>query len=540
MKSFSARFLLVSAALLAASSLHAQTGFIEGTVRTEGGSALPGMVVAAYNSAGELATTNISGSSGSYTLGLPSATYRILAYDAEGTWATSFYNDASSFEMSAEITVAAGALRSGIDFRLRPAHRIHGTVRSSTGTPLAGMVVSAYNLDGTRRGFQKSSGDGTYVLAVPAGQYKMVAWDDALVYAPEFYANARSFSSASTISVTSNVFGIDFSLDPGARARGRVVAEETGQPLAGIEISAYDVTGERIAFVTTGATGEFALALPAGRYKFSAADPKGDYVTEFFFNVPSFGSAASFELAPGESKSGIDFTLTPQSDPPQMTTLFIPAVISSPGAENSLWRTDVWIYNPAQESLTITAAYLAGAGAPVEVTIPIGPKGQIEISNIVGWFGASGLGALRLTAPSTFAAVSRTFNTPPDATTAGTFGFSIAAMDKAMSLGQAVLPGIAHGSASRTNIGMMNPHEYPIAVRARLHSAGGALVGDASRTIDPLRVQQPSVADLFGSIQLAEGYVVLSSEDGSFFSYASVVDNKSGDPTLVLPSADAP
>lgn len=530
---------LLWAALLAATSLFAQSGFIEGTVRTEGGAALAGITVAAYNSAGALAGQTETNSSGIYQLALPAATYRILAYDNQGTWATSFYNDASSFETSAEITIAPGSSRSGLDFRLRPGVKIHGAVTNTAGAPLPDMVVSAYNLDGTRRAHQKTNSNGQYVMTVPAGQYKIVAWDDALVYAPEFYANARTFSAASTVSVTANVFSIDFSLDRGAKVSGKVLAEETRQPLSGMEVSAYDVGGERIAFVATRAAGEFSFALSPGRYKFSASDPKGNYVTEFYANVPTFAAAASFELAPDQTQTGVDFTLAQKTVPPTPTTLFIPAVINTPGAENSFWRTDVWIYNPSPDALTITVAYLAGTANPTERAITIGPKGQLEITNIVeSLFGASGLGALRLTALSPFAAVSRTFNTPPNATTIGTFGFSIAAVEKSRSMGRAVLPGVSHGTSSRTNVGMMNPHEHPITITATLHSSGGAVVGNAARTIAPLSVQQPSVEHLFGSIQLAEGYVVLSSEDGSFFSYASVVDNKSGDPTLVLPSAE--
>ncbi|HEU5162873.1 MAG TPA: carboxypeptidase-like regulatory domain-containing protein, partial [Thermoanaerobaculia bacterium] len=480
-------------------------------------------------------TTNLTGE---YALSLAPATYRILAYDPQGTWATSFYNEASSFETSAEIVVAAGATISSINFRLRAGLKIQGTVATAANVPLANMVVSVYNLDGTRRGHQKTNASGQYVITVPAGQYKVVAWDDELLYAPEFYANARSFSTASTITVNANVVGIDFSLDVGARVSGRVLAEETGQPLSGIEVSAYAVSGERIAFVATRAGGDFSFSLPSGRYKFSAADPTGKYVMEFYFDVPTFAAAASFELTAGQTQSGLNFTLALQTQPSAPTTLFIPAVINTPGAENSFWRTDVWIYNPSQGALTITAAYLTGTLNPAERTITIPSKGQVEIANVVErLFGAGGLGAIRLSAPSPFVAVSRTFNTPPNASTVGTFGFSIAAMEKSRTMGRAVLPGISQGTTARTNIGIMNPHEHPITVAARLHSSGGAVVGNATVTIAPLSVQQPSVALLFGSIELAEGYVVLSSEDGSFFSYASVVDNKSGDPTLVLPSA---
>jgi hypothetical protein len=525
--------LLLSAALLAASPLAAQSASLAGTVLDDAGRPLNGMTVAAYNSAGEQASLLATGLDGRFTMSLPAATYRVLAYDPQGTWATSFYDEASSFETSGEIRLAAGESRTGINIRMQPALRVHGVVMGPTG-PLAGMVVSAYNLDGTRRGFQTSGPLGEYVLALPKGQYKMVAWDDALAYGPQFYANVRSFAEASTISVTSNVFQVDFSLQVGARVSGTAIAEGTGQALGGIEIAAYDAErGDRVAYVTSRSNGEFAFALPPGRYKFGAADPAGKYAAKFFSNAPSFAAAASFQLVAGGAQR-LDFALAAKSEPPSPTTLFIPAVINSGGGEGSYWRTDVWIYNPSQEPLTIEAAYLAGAAAS-ESSIAVSPRGQVEISNILQTlFGTSGIGSLRLTAPQPFVAVSRTFTTSG----AGTFGFSIAGMETSASLGLAVLPGLAHGSAYRTNIGIMNPHEHGITVRARLYSAGGGLVAESSVPIAPLTVLQPRVEDLFGAIQFAEGYVVLGSADGSFFSYASIVDNKSNDPTLVLPAAD--
>ncbi|HEY0593118.1 MAG TPA: carboxypeptidase-like regulatory domain-containing protein [Thermoanaerobaculia bacterium] len=532
---------LAALLVLAASPLLAQSGFIEGSVHSEGGSPLAGMVVAAYNTAGELAVTNVTTSNGSYLLSLPAATYRVLAYDTQGTWATSFYNDAGSFETSAEISVLPGITRPGVNFRLRRAHRIEGIVRSVANAPLTEMTVSAYNLDGTRRGFQKSGSDGKYSLSLPAGQYKLAAWDDALAYAPEFYANARSFASASTISVGSSVFGIDFSLEPAARVTGRVTAQSTGQPLRSIDVSAYDVaSGERIAFVSTNATGDFQFALMAGRYKFSASDPAKKYATLFFAKSASFEAAASFDLAPGELRPGLDFALIEATEPPQPTTLFVPAVINAPGGAGSYWRTDLWIYNPGQGTLTVAATYVAATGR-VERTITVPPRGQAGIENIVeSLFGTSGTGSLRLRAEHPFAAVSRTFNTPQSGGDAGTYGFSIAAMDAGATLALAVLPSVAQNTAYRTNIGLMNPHEHAVAIEARLYSAAGVLLGTTSRSLDALAVDQPALTSLFGEIQVTGGYVVLSSTDGSFFSYASVVDNRSNDPTLVLPSADTP
>src|SRR5436190_24037917 len=88
---------IATATVLLARVLPAAT--ISGTVtdadlRTPLGS----MVVAAYSTAGTLVSTATTDSLGHYSVGVPSGSYRVLAYDEAGTFATSFGNDADSFE----------------------------------------------------------------------------------------------------------------------------------------------------------------------------------------------------------------------------------------------------------------------------------------------------------------------------------------------------------------------------------------------------------------------------------------------------------
>ncbi|MFN2238216.1 MAG: hypothetical protein ABR524_02385 [Thermoanaerobaculia bacterium] len=53
---------------------------------------------------------------------------------------------------------------------------------------------------------------------------------------------------------------------------------------------------------------------------------------------------------------------------------------------------------------------------------------------------------------------------------------------------------------------------------------------------------QTNLANLPGlpkpQVDVSDAYLVIRSETGSFYSYASLVDNRSNDPSLILPSAD--
>src|SRR5438874_9808498 len=104
---------IAAASVLLARGLPAAT--ISGTVTdADLRTPLASMIVAAYSAAGTLVSTATTDSLGHYSVGVPSGSYRALAYDEAGTFATSFGNDADSFETSPLVTVT-GTL-SGINF----------------------------------------------------------------------------------------------------------------------------------------------------------------------------------------------------------------------------------------------------------------------------------------------------------------------------------------------------------------------------------------------------------------------------------------
>ena len=80
--------LAAGAALLQAAALAA--GLVTGTVRSSGGAALSGMTIQVWNVDGTLASQTFSNSSGFWSLSLAAGTYRFLAFDPNGVYATDF------------------------------------------------------------------------------------------------------------------------------------------------------------------------------------------------------------------------------------------------------------------------------------------------------------------------------------------------------------------------------------------------------------------------------------------------------------------
>ena len=517
----------------------AQIAYISGVVRNTAGASLGDITVQAYNPAGFAVNTVTTTPQGDFTLVVPSGTYRVLAYDNSGRWAVSFYNNALSYETSEAINVTDGQ-RVTVNFVLSPGLSISGFVGSAaTGAPLPGAVVAAYNLDGSRRTFVRTNNDGSFNLTVPAGSYKIAAYHEVAPYIPTFFRNERLFGLADTVIPPVN--NINFGLGPGTKLLGSVKEKVTGIPLAAMPVVAYDLQGNVQFRTETNPAGNFAFVLPPGSFKFAVEDPGGNYQTTFFRDSTTFASAAS--VVADASAPLLNFSVARVPDANPLTTVFIPCIIHSQNSTaGTFFKTDVWIQNSGDAPLTVTAIYLPGgqdnSGATgLPVVVPA--RGQLALADIVqSFFGKTGAGALRLEADGAFRATSRTYNVPSNSAQIGTFGLSIPGQTLGASLGRATLAGLAHNAVSRTNIGLMNPQPIPLDIKVEVFSANGALLGSQTFTLKPGQWEQPSVNAVVAGANFDQAYAIISSAQGSFFSYAAVVDSKSGDGTFILPSGD--
>ena len=280
---------------------------ISGMTTAAGGTPLPSMTVVAYGSTGTEAGRTSTDASGRYSLILPAGTYRVLAFDPQGTYATGFYNEASSFETSNALTLAATDDVTA-NFILVRAGRLTGVVHSTEGTALSSMIVAAYNEDGSRRGFTMTDSAGGYTLVLPPGTYRVAAYDDTAVYAVQFFREKSSFESADRITVTAGFTtgAVDFSLPQSARISGRVTDAATGSPLGGIMLTAFSGSGRVLASAKTATDGSFDFAVPPAAFRLTASDPAGIYATSYYVDASSFEAAQPFDLAPGQHAADLD------------------------------------------------------------------------------------------------------------------------------------------------------------------------------------------------------------------------------------------
>jgi len=224
-------------------------------------------------------------------------------------------------------------------------------------------------------------------------------------------------------------------------------------------------------------------------------------------------------------------------------SLYIPASAHVPGAAGTNWRTDLELHNPGTVQGRYTLGLLkrnqANSSPPVK-TFTVAPGRSLRLEDVLdSAFGFSGAAALRITPQEGDVIVtSRTYNQ----TSSGTYGQFIAGVSERTALvagEQAFQIQLSHkpggGSGFRTNVGMLNCTDSTLAVEAQFFSSGGSSYGKKTYTLKPYEfIQVDRIFESVTGSTVADGYIRLSTttEDGRFLAYASIIDNRTGDPVF--------
>jgi len=231
--------------------------------------------------------------------------------------------------------------------------------------------------------------------------------------------------------------------------------------------------------------------------------------------------------------------------------LFIPASAHVTGALGTNWRTDLEVHNPGASQASFTLALLErdkGNPSPATVSFTLGPGRSVRYEDVLdSLFHFTGAAAIRISITAGMAAfTSRTFNQTPG----GTYGQFIGGVLESTAIRageEGRIIQITHNRSSssgfRTNIGFVNATGSSLTLRIDLYTSEGTYLGTRSYTLAPYEFRQ--VDKIFEKVtgsDVADGYAVLSTDTsgGAFFAYASVVDNRTGDPVFITPSVRRP
>ncbi len=266
-----------------------------------------------------------------------------------------------------------------------------------------------------------------------------------------------------------------------------------------------------------------------------------DAITDGWVDVSTTSEGARF-FAYGsvvDASTGDPTTIMPQP----AGALLIPAAASAEGIGGSFWTTDVEINNVSNQSVTYQFKLLPrgadNSDATASLEYQLAPNSGARYSDIWGEFSAEeGAGAVEVVCaePENLLVMSRTFNTGD----AGTFGQGIAAISDDHTFGIGDRPRLIQLSQSgnfRSNIGFVNTTDQEIRLEVQFYNNNAAVLGTSSINLAPFSNAQWSEAFTRVTSDGVFGYVEVwtTAEDARFFTYGSVVDKRTGDPTTILP-----
>ncbi|MCU1245255.1 MAG: hypothetical protein JWN02_1165 [Acidobacteria bacterium] len=256
-----------------------------------------------------------------------------------------------------------------------------------------------------------------------------------------------------------------------------------------------------------------------------------------------------------DNRTGDPIAMIAQRDSDARSSLVIPAAAHAAGASNSAWRSDVRIFNSASggsgddnggnASASVTVSFYpanVSTSAPQTRVLALGAHQVLAVDDIVqSTFGLAGAtGALRFDSNQPLLITSRTYNQ----SAAGTFGQDIPSMalDRALTSGTVARFSGLTNRGYRTNLGFFNAGSSASDLQLELRGNGGASAGKKTLHLDPYTMMQ--INDVFTYLgvdgSVTTGALTLAATGGSVLSYASVIDNASGDPVYVPAVIGAP
>jgi hypothetical protein len=222
--------------------------------------------------------------------------------------------------------------------------------------------------------------------------------------------------------------------------------------------------------------------------------------------------------------------------------IVVPAAAVIRGAQGSFFVTDLEVHNGGSSATTFQLWWLPrdednstpATSAPFEIEAGESLRFANVLQSVFGLDQVAG--ALLVESTSTrLSVMSRTFNRSPE----GTFGQSLPGVpgSRLVTTGETARVLFMDENADyRSNLGLVNGTPRSITIRYELFRSSGASLGTASLTLPPWGNTQ--INRVFVDSQPIEaGYVDVWTEtgDGAFTCYGSVLDNRTSDPTTVLP-----
>ncbi len=254
----------------------------------------------------------------------------------------------------------------------------------------------------------------------------------------------------------------------------------------------------------------------------------------------SDGTSDALELKNGSDPKGTG-ALSPLALASQAHSYLIASAGHVGGVGGTSWLSDAVVHNPGEADAAVSLFFLQkerdNSDSPtVFLTVPAGQSVKLAdiVEDTLHETGTSG--AVLLASAADLQVTSRTYNNAAS----GTYGQYIEGypVATAVTAGEEVrLIQLTKNSNYRTNIGFANATGKRITVRVDLFRADGGSIGGRSITLEPFGYFQETdlIAQLGATANDAYAVVTSTTPEARYFTYASVIDGRTGDPVQVVP-----
>jgi len=229
----------------------------------------------------------------------------------------------------------------------------------------------------------------------------------------------------------------------------------------------------------------------------------------------------------------------------EITEHFLVAVVArSPGANQSLWRSEVSVLNPEDEEQQIELRYQPGGGEMQSVTLQLDAGSVFSTPDILANFfpeAGDGSGSLHIYSDKALAVSSRTYNLLPTDATVGQSIPGLSSGDMARPGEVWLLDSLREDSEYRCNLGFAEYEGNDAEVTVVLFDTSAMAQRYLGYKVYPVAAfSQAQVNHVFsdfgieGEVPQSMAYISISSAKGAVYCYASIIDNAIGDGTTIL------
>jgi hypothetical protein len=216
-------------------------------------------------------------------------------------------------------------------------------------------------------------------------------------------------------------------------------------------------------------------------------------------------------------------------------SLIIPAAGAGPGANSSVWKSEVTVSNLSSKAANLTLTFHDSNGANGSATATVAAHETKAFEDIVAqmFHLQSATGGIEIASDnSRIVVTSRTFNTGNGT---GEFGQDIPAVDSASvaDAQQSVLLAPSDPVATRFNFGIYAVTNTSVTWRLVRADGTSAATADRDYTAGQQFQYNSGVQALFGLTPQANDSIHAEYKSGSAIVYGSAINNISGDPTFV-------